>query len=470
MIHENRRCHTSHACRQGQIACCVAVAALAMLPCGCIPGVQPPPVDTAIELELVAEGFVSPVGMEVPPDGSGRIFILDQVGQVRVIDSDGTLRPDPFLDLAPKLPAPNAAFDERGLLGLAFHPSYATNGRFFVRYSVPRAGDPSESCNDPEGFIVGCHSEVLAEFQVSADDANRADADSEIVLLSVDKPQFNHNGGKIAFGPDGFLYVGLGDGGGANDNEEGHNPETGNGQDKSTILGKILRIDVDSGDLYGIPADNPFVDDENARPEIWALGLRNPWRFSFDVSGERRLFLGDAGQDLFEEINIIERGANYGWNIREGFHCFDPDAPTNPPTACPDTDADNKPLIDPILEYSHADEQGEPFGIAAVGGHVYRGSAIPSLQGKYIFGDYSSRFDAASGRLFAATEDVDGSWTMTDLTIADTGSSGLGRYVLSFGQNADGEVYVLTTQSSGPTGTTGRVFKIVPVHVTEMEH
>ena len=180
------------------------------------------------------------------------------------------------------------------------------------------------------------------------------------------------------------------------------------------------------------------------------------------MSGERRLLLGDAGQDLFEEVNIIERGGNYGWNIKEGLHCFDPDEPANAPATCPSTDADDRPLIDPILEYSHLDEGGEPFGIAAVGGHVYRGSAIESLQGKYIFGDYSAQFDAAAGRLFAATEDGDGSWTMADLMIAGTGSSGLGRYVLSFGQDEDGEVYVLTTQSGGPTGTTGRVHKIVP--------
>lgn len=438
------------------------VAAMGVVPCGCSSNVQPPTTESDVSLELVAEGLVSPVGMEVPRDGSGRIFIVDQVGQIRIIGSDGELKAIPFLDLNAKLPELNAFFDERGLLGLAFHPEYATNGRFFLRYSAPRPGEASEECNDPNGFIVGCHSEILAEYTVAPDDPDRADADSERALLSVDKPQFNHNGGKIAFGPDGYLYVGFGDGGGANDNEQGHTPGLGNGQEKSTLLGKILRIDVDSGDPYGIPPDNPFVDDDNARPEIWALGLRNPWRFSFDVSGERRLFLGDAGQDLFEEVDIIEQGGNYGWNIKEGLHCFDPEAPGNPPATCSPTSADDSPLTDPIIEYAHTDAQGGPFGLAVVGGHVYRGSDIPSLQGSLVFGDYSSRFDAPDGSLFAASEDADGAWSTVDLTIADTVDGRLGQYVLAFGQDEDGEVYVLTNETGAPRETTGRVYKIVP--------
>lgn len=453
-------CHNRTRCIRAGVLL-IAVSAISLGACNLYPIVDPPDEGPDVGLEVIADGFVSPVGMEVPPDDSGRIFIVDQVGQIRIVGSDGELLPEPFLDLSAKLPELNAAFDERGVLGLAFHPAYATNGRFFVRYSTPREGDPAEPCNDPNGFIVGCHSEVLAEFHVSEADANRADAESEIVLLTVDKPQFNHNGGKIAFGPDGYLYVGFGDGGGANDNDAGHTPGLGNGQDPTTLLGKILRLDVDAGELYGIPADNPFVDDEEARPEIWALGLRNPWRFSFDVGGEHRMFLGDAGQDLFEEIDVIERGGNYGWNIREGIHCFDPNAPTNPPATCADTDAEDRPLIDPILEYPHADEQGEPFGIAVVAGYVYRGSAIPSLAGKFLFGDYSSRFDAAAGRLFAATEGANGVWTMAELTVAGGTDDRLGAYVLSFGQDEEGEVYVLATESSGPAGTTGRVFKIV---------
>lgn len=418
-----------------------------------------------VALQLVVEGFVSPVGMVAAADGSGRLFILDQVGQVRIIGADGELRGTPFLDVSSKLPELNTDFDERGLLGLAFHPDYMTNGRFFVRYSAPREGDPSESCNDPGAFIVGCHSEILAEFKVSNTNPDAADPESEVILLSVEKPQFNHNSGQIAFGPDGRLYVGFGDGGGANDNETGHSPGLGNGQDKSTLLGKILRIDVDAvdaGDPYAVPPDNPFVGEEGSRPEIWAFGLRNPWRFSFDAGGGRRLFVGDAGQDLFEEVNIVDRGENYGWNIKEGAHCFDSDNPGAPPATCPSVDADGNLLVGPIIEYSHVDDAGNPFGTAVIGGYVYRGNALPELDGQYIFGDYSSGFTEPDGRLLAAAEAVDGSWTMRELSVAGTANGRAGRFILGFGQDNDGEVYVLTTQVVGPTGTTGSVYKLVP--------
>ncbi len=432
------------------------------LAAGCPAPSTPEPSATDVALQLVAEGFVSPVGMVAANDGSERLFILDQVGQVRIIGADGELRENPFLDVSSKLPQLNAGFDERGLLGLAFHPDYRTNGRFFVRYSAPRAGDPSESCNDPAGFIVGCHSEILSEFRVSDTNPDAADPESEVILLSVEKPQFNHNSGQIAFGPDGRLYVGFGDGGGANDNETGHSPGLGNGQDKSTLSGKILRIDVDAGNPYAVPPDNPFVGEEGSRTEIWAFGLRNPWRFSFDAGGERRLFVGDAGQDIFEEVDIIERGENYGWHIKEGTHCFSPVEPGSPPATCPNVDADGNPLVDPIIEYSHLIEDGEPFGVVVIGGYVYRGSALSKLQGQYIFGDYSSGFTEPDGRLFAGVEAADGSWTMRELSVAGTANGRPGRFILGFGQDNGGEVYVLTTQVVGPNGTTGSVYKLVP--------
>lgn len=437
--------------------------AMLALTAGCPMTMGPPdsPGATTVALETVAQGFTSPLALASPSDGTGRLFVVDQVGRIWFVDFDGNRNVRPFLDLAAKIVTLNAAYDERGLLGLAFHPEYSSNGRFFVRYSAPRDGQPEESCNDPAGFIVGCHSEVLAEYRVSADDPDMADPDSERILLTIDKPQFNHNGGQIAFGPDGFLYVSFGDGGGANDNEEGHTAELGNGQDLTTLLGKILRIDVDSGDPYGIPADNPFVDDQEAQPEIWAFGLRNPWRFSFDTAGEHRLFLGDAGQNLFEEVNIIARGGNYGWNIREGLHCFDPLNPALPPDDCPMVDRGGDPLIDPIIEYPHVAEADQVAGIAVIGGFVYRGSEIPELMGRYVFGDNSTGFAMGDGTLFVASENDDGTWTLEELVITSGTGGRIGRFILGFGQDQMGEVYVLTTGNGGPTGESGEVDKIV---------
>lgn len=418
------------------------------------------PVDA--DLEPVASGFVSPIGMDAPDDGTGRLFIADQVGRIHIIQADGTLEPELFLDLTDRIVALNPAFDERGLIGLALHPNFAVNGRFFVRYSRPRKGNPDESCNDGGGFIVGCHSEVLAEFRVSDSDPDRADPDSERMLITVDKPQFNHNGGQIAFGPDGFLYAGFGDGGGANDNGPGHTPGLGNAQDKSTLLGKIIRIDVDQGDPYAVPPNNPYVNVATARPEIWALGLRNPWRFSFDSGTGTRLFVADVGQDLFEEINIVVRGGNYGWNLREGDRCFDPNQPANPPTECAENDAEGRVLRGPILDYNHFNADGSAFGVAVIGGFVYRGSALPALRGKYLYGDYSAGLDRGNGIILAATEGDADRWSHSPIALASAGDGRLGRFLLAFGQDHEGELYVLTTDVVGPSGTTGQVFKLIP--------
>ncbi|MEP0845683.1 MAG: PQQ-dependent sugar dehydrogenase [Phycisphaerae bacterium] len=393
--------------------------------------------------------------MAAPNDGTGRLFILDQVGQIWIIDSDGTKLSEPFLDVSDRMPeigidfGDGVVFDERGLLGLAFHPNFNRNGLFYVFYSIPLAA------GDPENF--NCRNRV-AEMRVSADDANRADLDSERVLLEILKPQFNHNGGQLAFGPDGMLYIGVGDGGNANDDGDGHTAGIGNGQDKSTLLGKILRIDVD-GDPYDIPADNPFVDDSDARPEIYALGLRNPWRFSFDSQG--RLFVADVGQDLFEEVDIVTAGGNYGWRIREGDNCFDVNNPGTPPASCATTAADGAELISPILSYPHSADQ-QPFGISVTGGFVYRGRDIPCLIGEYVFGDWSTNFAAPDGTLFAASENAGGDWTLRELKVSGASDGRLGRFILSFGQDADGELYVLTSENFGPIETTGVVFRVAP--------
>lgn len=403
-----------------------------------------------VALELVADGLVSPVAVAFPDDGSGRALIADRVGTIRVLTREGELLEEPFLDLRDAVVELMDDFDERGLLGLALHPGFADNGRFFVYYSAPLR----ESA--PDDFD---HTSRVSELTVSESDDDRADRASERVLLEVDEPQFNHNAGALAFGPDGLLYISLGDGGGANDTGVGH-PPLGNGQDVTTLLGSILRIDVDvdagGAEPYGIPADNPFADGGEGRPEIFAWGFRNPYRISFDMAGERALYVGDAGQEQWEEVSVVERGNNYGWNIKEGTHCFDPDEPTVSPAACPDEGARGEPLIDPIIEYSNA-KDGEGIGLVVVGGYVYRGDDVPALAGEYVFGDWSASFEEPQGTLLVASEpDDEGLWNVRELRLDDAFEA----FILGFAQDLDGEVYVLTSSTPGPVGTTGRVWRL----------
>ncbi len=431
---------------------------LAAMLAGCEVVSPPPTPPASIALQLMADGLTSPLDLAEPDDGTNRLFVVDQIGLIRVVDAEGNLLPDPFLDLADRLVEVGIdfgggfIFDERGLLGLAFHPDYAANGRFFVCYNTPkRDGDPAEFDSRLR----------VAEFRVSDSNRNRADPASERVLLEVLKPQFNHNGGQLTFGPDGFLYVSVGDGGAGNDEGPGHAPEVGNGQSLDTLLGKLLRIDVDQGDPFGIPSDNPFIDVPDARPEIWAYGFRNPFRFSFDSDGERRLFVADVGQELFEEINIVQRGGNYGWRIREAGHCFDPQNPTVSPETCPNVGSRGEPLVDPIIEIAQTDGQGRAVGIAVIGGFVYRGDDIPSLRGAYVFGDFSTSFGQADGTLFVAVENLDGTWEHRELAVAGTPDGRLERFVLGLGRDGAGELYVMTTKNLAPAGQTGRVHRLV---------
>jgi glucose/arabinose dehydrogenase len=406
-----------------------------------------------VGVELVAEGLTAPVQLVASPDGSGRLFIVDQIGLIRVLAADGALLDEPFLDVRDRMVALSSGFDERGLLGLAFHPAYTANGRLFVYYSAPLREGAPEAWN---------HTSHISEFHVSAD-PNAVDPTTEQILLQVDQPQFNHNAGTLVFGPtDGYLYVSLGDGGGANDVGLGHTPEIGNGQDITNLLGSILRIDVDGAAPYAIPPDNPFAATPGCAEgcdEIYAYGFRNPYRISFDMEGPRDLFAGDAGQLLWEEVSIVTKGGNYGWNLKEGTHCFDPDNPMEPPDECPDTGYLGEPLIDPVIEYANQRQPGG-LGTTVVGGHVYRGSNLPQLRGRYVFGDWSSGFGAADGRLFAATERKDRLWRMQELLIQGRPGGRIGHYVLGFGQDHNGEVYVLTSDTVGPTGENGRVYRL----------
>jgi glucose/arabinose dehydrogenase len=351
-------------------------------------------------LQPVISGLDQPLFATGSGDGSGRFFVVEQPGLIRVVDPNGTLASSPFLDLRSKV----SCCGERGLLGLAFSPHYAQDGRFFVDYT-DTAGDT-----------------VVAGF--TRHDADHADPASERVVLHIQQPYANHNGGMVAFGPDGDLYVGMGDGG------SGGDPQN-NGQNLGSLLGKLLRVDV-SGDPYAVPSSNPFVGRSGARPEVFDYGLRNPWRYSFDrQTGD--LFIGDVGQDRFEEIDAVRAGTagglDFGWRIMEGDSCYNP-------TACT-----HKGLTLPVYTYSHS------FGCAVVGGYVYRGTTYPALKGAYLFSD------DCSGRIWA----MDAAAALRGPTSAKVLlESGL--TVSSFGQDDAGELYV--TDLSG-----GKVY-----HLTANAH
>ncbi|GAB7095354.1 hypothetical protein JCM30237_25070 [Halolamina litorea] len=367
-----------------------------------------------VGLEVVAEGMTAPTDHALPGDDSGRQFVADQTGEVWTITEEGRSE-TPFIDVSDRMvdvgggeSADSVSYDERGLLGIDFHPEFADNGRFYLHYSAPANEET------PDGWD---HVGVVSEF-TATEDRSAGDPDSERTILELQQPQFNHNGGPMAFGPDGYLYVPTGDGGGANDEGPGHvqdwySPNAGgNGQDVfENLLGDVLRIDVDSesGDQpYGIPEDNPFVD-TSAREEIYAYGFRNPYGISFDSAGN--CFVADAGQNLFEEANVVEAGGNYGWNVKEGTHCFSTDSPSDPAaiTDCPSTGPaeppyNGDPLIDPVVEFPHTYE-GTGVGITIIGGHRYEASTIPELAGKYVFGTWTrgTSGPAPEGRIFAAT-------------------------------------------------------------------
>ncbi len=406
-------------------------------------GSTPPP--SRVALQSVATGLASPIFLTQSPGDNRRLFVVDQIGVIRVI-RDGQLLAEPFLDLRARMVSLNPSYDERGLLGLAFHPDYAQNGRFFVYYSAPLAALA------PSGWD---HTSHLSEFRVSSASADRADAASEQVLLAVNQPQGNHNGGTLAFGPEGYLYLSLGDGGGANDTGLGH-PSPGNGQNRESLLGSILRLDMNGARPYAVPSDNPFAGQQAGLAEVWAYGFRNPYRFSFDRQSGA-LYAADAGQNLWEEVSRVERGGNYGWNRREATHCFNPAAPSNPPATCATLGPWGEPLLAPVIEYPHSGSG--PHGLAVVGGYVYRGSAIPGLQGQYLFGDWSRSFSQPQGQLFASTPQTSGLWPVRVLSVE--GSEPLTHFVLGFGEDNSGELYLLASRSTGPSGTSGQVFRIV---------
>jgi glucose/arabinose dehydrogenase len=387
----------------------------------------------AINPQVVASNLVSPIALTHAGDGSGRLFIADQVGQIWIVDNTGTLLSKPFLDISNKLVTLMPGYDERGLLGLAFHPGYSTNGRFFVYYSAPSPDTNYDSVTR------------LSEFDVSTNNPNIADTNSERILMTIPQPQFNHKGAQIAFGPDGYLYFGPGDGGAEGDP---HGP-FGNGQVLTNYLGKMLRIDVNSGSPYAVPPDNPFLSVTGALPEIYAYGLRNPWRFSFDRGGTHQCFVADVGQNLWEELDILRKGGNYGWRILEGNHIFDPTVVTALGV--------NVPALDyPIFEYGHG-----PIGISIIGGFVYRGTNYPAMNGQYVFGDFSTSFAIPDGQIYYLSQTRPGIWELFPFQLWPTNAR-FGRFIKGFGEDEAGEIYVLSTTILGPTGQTGDVRRLAP--------
>ena len=342
-----------------------------------------------VEIAFPNLRFNRPVDFQAPLDSSNRLFVVEQRGVIKVFENiDSVSQASDFLDIENKV---RDSGNEEGLLGLAFHPDFRTNGYFFVNYT---ASNPRRT--------------VVARYQVQESNPDFADPQTEKIIVEIEQPYPNHNGGQVAFGPDGYLYIATGDGGSAGD-------PIRNGQNTTTLLGNILRVDVDTPDdiePYTIPPDNPFIGQTAFRPEIYAYGLRNPWRFSFDaVTGD--LWTGDVGQNEYEEINLVEKGGNYGWNIREAANCF-----SSSPVPCT-----TEGLIDPVYEY------GRNQGGSITGGFVYHGTQLPEYAGKYIYADY------ASGRIWALT--WNGQSVIENRLIDNTNLN-----ISSFGVDSNNELYI----------------------------
>jgi glucose/arabinose dehydrogenase len=430
--------------------------------------------NVVIELETVFDNIVAPNYLTHAYDGTDRLFVVDQTGQIRLING-GVPQAQPYLDASSLLANLNANFDERGLLGLAFHPDFENSGqpgfgKFYTYTSEPVVNPEMADFTVPIDMGTSFNNQAVVREWTVDPTANVIAGDLNMLsreLFRVNDPQGNHNAGQVTFGPDGNLYITIGDGGAANDNANGHTAGTGNSQDTTNIFGNMLRIDPlgnnSANGQYGIPGDNPFVGQPGFLKEIYAYGLRNPFRFSFDVDPATglttpqttgRLIVGDVGQGDIEEVDIVEAGDNLGWRLKEGSFFFDfmnTAVDTTPFPGIPIPTGFNP--VDPVLEYDH-DE-----GISVIGGFVYRGTAIPGLAGKYVFGDFSQGFQAPAGRLFygdLATGEI-------NELIIGLDDRVLGQFVKGFGQDADGELYVMVGTILGPTGTSGQVLKFVRI-------
>ena len=400
----------------------------------------------AIRLTPVVQGFTAPIALAAPDDESGRLFVADQTGLIYVVTIRPRILDEPFLDLRNRLVGLQTEAETRGLLGLALHPDFAENGRFFVHYSAPLR---------PDGPAGWDHTSHIAEFSATRPTSDVANPNSERIILQVDQPQPLRNGGQIAFGPDGYLYISLGDGG---------VPE--NAQDTSNLLGKVLRLDVDGGGdtPYAIPPDNPFVG-QTGREEIYAYGFRNPTQIAFDSEG--RLLVADSSEAMWQEMNVVAAGGNYGWPLQDGGQCAALAAsphlagqlPTSSLLACAEA---NETLAQPVITYA---DQSLPDGLgtAVIGGHVYQGQSMPMFQGYYIFGD-RGQSPEEGGRLFAAlsSQPEQGSWAVQELRVWGEENGRLPYYLRAITRDTAGEIYLLTSQQPGLTGRSGSLYRLAP--------
>jgi glucose/arabinose dehydrogenase len=440
----------------------------------------------SVALELVAQGLNAPLFLVEPTDGSGRRIIGDQIGVAMILMPNGEVLAEPFLDLRDVLTPLLKAFDERGLLALAFHPEFARNGLFYVNYSAKRR---------PESPFSGktAYTWRMSEFRVLANNPNKADRSSERVLLEFDWVNRKHNGGGLAFGPDGYLYVGVGDGGGVHGVPDIYvppKPESADpnrhsqaipedpfnipkrfhhydqyAQDTTRLNGKILRLDINAGHPgYAIPKTNMFRGKSEGRDEIYAWGFRNPFRLSFDRNGSGDLFVSGVAEAFWETVYLVDRPGNYGWSIREGTHCYVRSRAFDPPEDCARDGALGEIIRDPIIEYPNwsvmrreSTVKAKPLGTANVGGFIYRGKAMPQLTGKFVFGDFSAQIMKPSGQLFVAspTGEWRAQWLVIKLKQLDV-------RIHSLGEDASGELYVLTTALGIPVGNSGKLWKVVP--------
>lgn len=404
------------AIRKGAFALLALGVAVIICPSYIVPKLKPvkvkaDPTPITLKVQLVTNNLEAPTAIVFP--GNGDTWVLEQKGKIRII-RNGKLLDEPLLDLKSKMIKVNNGYEERGLLGIALHPKFKINHKFYVFYSAPSANKSD-------------HMDVIAEYQAPANTGPIEPASGRIILTQ-EKPDGNHDGGCLQFGPDGYLYFSFGDGGGQGDKHG----EIGNGQKMDIMLGKILRIDINTPQGYLVPKDNPFVGRKDARGEIWAYGFRNPYRFSFDKASNQ-LFAGDVGQDLWEEVDIVKKGGNYGWRLFEGTH------PYNPANG-----SDTRGITMPISEYPHKE------GVSVIGGYVYNGRQVPVLKGKYFFADWA-------GPIYYLQK-AGTKWERSKVSLQNLPPD---LKITGFGEDAAGELFMLTNADTGPGAVKGGVYKIV---------
>jgi glucose/arabinose dehydrogenase len=418
-----------------------------------------------LELKLLASNLTAPIHLEELPDQSGRFLVVQQDGLVKLMDAEGKVQTEPVMDLRSRMLPVADDFEERGLLGFALHPQFAKNGRFFVSYSSPLRDSAPQNWN---------YTRRVSEFTAQLGSSISVALDTERVLIALDWPSRKHNGGALAFGPDGMLYIGMGDSGASHGIgkkviwEAFNVPAEGllwddMAQDRHSLYGKILRIDIDHGfPGYAIPKGNPLSASQG-RPEIWAWGFRNPYRIAFDSNGSGDLYVTAIAETLWEAAYRVKGPGNFGWPRIEASHCVDRLKPRQPPKQCSQTGSEGEPLEMPVVEYANM-QTNHPestlgvkgMGTAITGARMYRGKAIPALQGKLVVADWSASFKKASGQLFMATPSAPSKsqWPLEKMLQIES-------RIISLAQDHSGEIYVLTHEGMGPFGQTGKVYKLV---------